>query len=173
GSAGEGFLLFPSAAPPFLLPSARSRSRGILCSCTPDRFAERAPKRTRPRLRTARRREKERTFPTSGFSSALFCFRTFDSQTPKMIDPPKTSSTQNTDTKADAAFLRKSFEDAGQEQVFRFWEELTGEERKSLLAEASEIDLEELGQLTRGNGEESLQADDLNLAPAPFLALPR
>lgn len=69
--------------------------------------------------------------------------------------------------------IRQAFEEEGQAQVFRFWADLSAEERETLLAEASEIDLQEVQKLAGEGRKEPLQSDFSRLMPAPFLALPR
>ncbi|MEO6244307.1 MAG: UDPGP type 1 family protein [Opitutaceae bacterium] len=66
--------------------------------------------------------------------------------------------------------LIEKFQRAGQGQVFAFFEQGTAEEQRALLADAAEIDLEEVARLTR-----TLLAKDVTgtvdltgLAPAPY-----
>lgn len=70
--------------------------------------------------------------------------------------------------------LRRAFEEAGQGQVFRFWDALSAAERETLLATAREIDLAEVSKLVRVHlgdaGEEGI--DYSSLEPAPFLPWP-
>lgn len=66
--------------------------------------------------------------------------------------------------------LIEKFQRAGQGQVFAFFGELSAEEQKRLLAEAAEIDLEEIAQLTRtllGKGA-AAGVDLTGLEPAPY-----
>lgn len=68
----------------------------------------------------------------------------------------------------------ENFKAAGQGQVFQFWDELTETERKSLLEQAAEIDLEEVDTLYRtlvASGEKS-HHDFSRLRPAPYIAHP-
>jgi UDP-N-acetylglucosamine/UDP-N-acetylgalactosamine diphosphorylase len=67
----------------------------------------------------------------------------------------------------------QQFKDNGQAHVFRFWDALGKVERSSLLAQAGEIDLEEISQLNESlvrNPGDSL-IDMSELKPAPFIAL--
>lgn len=72
--------------------------------------------------------------------------------------------------------LRSKFEKAGQEHVFKFFEELSETDQARLLTQAATIDLEELQSLVeerlnqaKGSEQSSLQ----NLAPAPYAKLPK
>jgi len=70
--------------------------------------------------------------------------------------------------------LVKAFGDAGQGQVFVFLDQLTPQERRRLLDEASEIDLPQVGRLTRtllAKGAEQ-KLDLTELAPVPFQSRP-
>jgi UDP-N-acetylglucosamine/UDP-N-acetylgalactosamine diphosphorylase len=80
---------------------------------------------------------------------------------------------RNATEQADA--LRKAFENAGQGQVFRFWPELSEQERQTLLDQAGEIDLAEIDSLVRVHlqGEHVEGVDFSSIEPAPFLALPQ
>ncbi len=65
--------------------------------------------------------------------------------------------------------LIAKFQQAGQGQVFAFFDELTAVERNQLLAEAAEIDLDEIARLTRTLLGSTAAAVDLDgLAPAPY-----
>ncbi len=67
--------------------------------------------------------------------------------------------------------ILQRFEEAGQGQVFRFWNDLNLSEREGLVAQAAEIDLDEFGGLLAGEGDHGL--GDLNsLEPAPYVPLP-
>lgn len=69
--------------------------------------------------------------------------------------------------------FRRAFEAAGQGHVFRFVDRLTPDEREGLLAEAGEIDLEELATLVDSlvlNPEKVVSFDELE--PAPFIRHP-
>jgi UDP-N-acetylglucosamine/UDP-N-acetylgalactosamine diphosphorylase len=70
--------------------------------------------------------------------------------------------------------LLSEFNAAGQEHIFRFWGELTDQEREGLLARAREIDLEEISRLveTHVTGEQELAHGFDDLEPAPYQALP-
>jgi UDP-N-acetylglucosamine/UDP-N-acetylgalactosamine diphosphorylase len=70
--------------------------------------------------------------------------------------------------------LRKRFEEAGQEQVFRFWSTLNEAQRASLIAQAREIDLAEIARLNASLVvDKSAGAADLSgLEPAPCIPLP-
>ncbi len=70
--------------------------------------------------------------------------------------------------------LIQKFTEAGQGQVFAFFDELPAEARRQLLAEAAEIDLAEIATLTRtllGGAAAGVDLDDL--APAPYERLPQ
>jgi len=70
--------------------------------------------------------------------------------------------------------LRDAFAQAGQGQVFRFWEQLSAAERAALIAQAREIDLAELARLTSSllKGGSASAVDLADLEPAPYEALP-
>ncbi|MDQ8185514.1 UDPGP type 1 family protein [Pelagicoccus sp. SDUM812002] len=70
---------------------------------------------------------------------------------------------------------KELFESRGQKQVFRFWGELSEEERANLNSQAAEIDLEELDKLVAtlvkgGSGQASV--DFSALEPAPYISIP-
>lgn len=70
---------------------------------------------------------------------------------------------------------KQQFENHGQGQVFRFWNDLSSEERSELLRQAKEIDLDELDRLvaTLVKSEGIHEAVDFQaLQPAPYRALP-
>jgi UDP-N-acetylglucosamine/UDP-N-acetylgalactosamine diphosphorylase len=74
----------------------------------------------------------------------------------------------------DEQAVRRRVAEAGQEQVLRFWDRLTEEGRRRLLAQLAEIDFDELARLidlhvTRRRPQE-LPPD---LEPAPFIPLPK
>jgi UDP-N-acetylglucosamine/UDP-N-acetylgalactosamine diphosphorylase len=66
--------------------------------------------------------------------------------------------------------LLEKFQRAGQGQVFAYWSELNAGEQQRLLAEAAEIDLAEVAQLTRTllAAGASTGVDLSDLAPAPY-----
>ncbi|MDD3180754.1 MAG: UTP--glucose-1-phosphate uridylyltransferase [Opitutaceae bacterium] len=70
--------------------------------------------------------------------------------------------------------LQTAFRAAGQGNVFSFWDVLTADERRSLLAQAAEIDLAEIDRLNRTlvlpSGSSTV--DLTELAPAPYEKLP-
>ena len=72
------------------------------------------------------------------------------------------------------AALREKFKAAGQEQVFRFWDQLSAEERDALAAQARQIDLKEIDRLVAdlvfGKGAQGIDLSDLE--PAPYTPLP-
>jgi UDP-N-acetylglucosamine/UDP-N-acetylgalactosamine diphosphorylase len=70
--------------------------------------------------------------------------------------------------------LMERFSRAGQGQVFAFWDRLNEEERRALLEQATEINLEEVARLTRTLlGHEATSAVNLtDLEPAPYVARP-
>ncbi|MCC5805737.1 MAG: UDPGP type 1 family protein [Opitutales bacterium] len=74
-----------------------------------------------------------------------------------------------------AESVRARFEEAGQAHVFRFWDELSEGSRASLLEQAEEIDLGELGDLVAkfaaGDGDEGPAL--AGLEPAPYIPHPR
>ena len=76
------------------------------------------------------------------------------------------------DAAADDA-LRKTFADAGQDQIFRFWDELSSTEREELISDAREIDLTELQELISQQKNPTATDDFQNLQPAPFQSLPK
>ncbi len=66
-----------------------------------------------------------------------------------------------------------AFRAVGQPQVFAFWEQLSPAEQENLLAQASEIDLDEIQHLTATLlGGEGAPLDLNGLEPAPFEPLP-
>ena len=69
--------------------------------------------------------------------------------------------------------LIEAFRAAGQQQVFAFFDSLSPEQQENLLAQAREIDLDELAKLERTLvvGEKS-EVDVSALVPAPFEPLP-
>lgn len=71
--------------------------------------------------------------------------------------------------------VRNRFEEAGQGQVFAFWDSLEKEQKDRLLSDAREIDLKELDQLvaTLIKGAESVETDYSAFQPAPYTAHPR
>ena len=74
----------------------------------------------------------------------------------------------------DSIGLIEAFQRAGQGQVFAFLERLGPESRARLLGEAAEIDLGEIGRLSRAlvTGASSRAVDLDNLEPAPFERMP-
>ncbi len=70
--------------------------------------------------------------------------------------------------------LIQSFNKAEQGHVFQFWDELSALEQESLLAEAAEIDLQEIATLYRTlvAGAEAEHQDFSGLAPAPYVPHP-
>ena len=70
--------------------------------------------------------------------------------------------------------LIAEFNTAGQGHVFAFWDELDDTARERLIADASEIDLEELKQLceTHLSETESASVDLSGLEPAPYFVHP-
>ena len=73
--------------------------------------------------------------------------------------------------------LIEKFAEAGQDHVFRFWDRLNASERRTLSADAAEIDLGELahlsGTLIPKHGAKIASAVSLEgLEPAPYLPLP-
>lgn len=74
----------------------------------------------------------------------------------------------------DEADLRRKFADAGQDQVFRFWEELDGSGREQLLGQLQSIDLEEVQTLVESLVlSEPSPPEDLSAVEPPSLtALP-
>jgi UDP-N-acetylglucosamine/UDP-N-acetylgalactosamine diphosphorylase len=73
-----------------------------------------------------------------------------------------------------STLLIESFRQAGQGQVFTFFEQLKVEEKENLLTQAAEIDLAELDYLKRTllDGDASAAIDLAGLEPAPFEPLP-
>ncbi len=74
----------------------------------------------------------------------------------------------------DEKSIRNAFEEAGQGQVFRFWDELDGQSQEQLLRQASTIDLGELAALVAEHvtGSHESVIDLAGLEPAPYVALP-
>ena len=70
--------------------------------------------------------------------------------------------------------LIRAFEQAGQGHVFRFWPELSPEEKENLLERARGIDLREVDELVRAHVlEENPAAKNFEgLEPAPYIPLP-
>lgn len=71
--------------------------------------------------------------------------------------------------------IRDLFENAGQGQVFRYWDELGAEARETLLRQAGLIDLAEIDRLNQSlvQGGGTAQGPDLHkLSPAPYVPLP-
>ncbi len=74
-----------------------------------------------------------------------------------------------------AESVRARFEAAGQGHVFRFWDKLSEASRSSLLEQAGEIDLDELGKLSAklagGGSDDGPELEGLE--PAPYIPHPR
>ena len=70
--------------------------------------------------------------------------------------------------------LIQSFHAAGQGQVFRFWAELTTDQRAALVDQAREIDLTEIARLNDSLvlGRQAAGVDVSGIEPAPCIALP-
>lgn len=70
--------------------------------------------------------------------------------------------------------LREQFEQAGQGQVFRFWDDLDEAGREALLAQAAQVDLAEIARLNHSLvlGEAKHGVDLSDLQPAPFVPRP-
>ena len=70
--------------------------------------------------------------------------------------------------------LIEKFQQAGQGQVFAFFEELAPEEQRRLLTEAAEIDLEDVARLTRTllGASAAAGVELTGLAPAPYIKRP-
>jgi len=70
--------------------------------------------------------------------------------------------------------LIQSFHAAGQGQVFRFWAELSTEQRAALVEQAREIDLAEIARLNDSLvlGRQAAGVDVSGIEPAPCIALP-
>jgi len=71
--------------------------------------------------------------------------------------------------------LKRQFEEAGQGQVFAFWDELDAAARARLCADARAIDLAEIRRLVDALvlGKVAHALDTAGLAPAPYVAHPR
>src|SRR5690625_1930410 len=89
-----------------------------------------------------------------------------------MTNRHMTSTTRNSASDLNPETLRKAFKNAGQDQVFRFWEKLSPEEQQNLIADAREIDLQEIQELTLRKQATSSNNDFDDLKAAPFKALP-
>ncbi|HTB62500.1 MAG TPA: hypothetical protein VK737_02835, partial [Opitutales bacterium] len=65
----------------------------------------------------------------------------------------------------ESATMRTAFTNAGQGQIFQFWEKLTTDEQSALCAQAAEIDLAEIAHLVdahlRGKAAESVDFSKL------------
>lgn len=65
--------------------------------------------------------------------------------------------------------------EAGQEQIFEYWEELGSEQRQHLLDQIASIDFQEFNRLTRGlrdaNNAQSTERDPGSLGPVPMIPL--
>ena len=74
----------------------------------------------------------------------------------------------------DATNLRDLFAQKGQGHVFKFWDQLDAASRERLLADASEIDLDEIARLTDTliRGRAAGTGDLSGLEPAPYTPLP-
>jgi UDP-N-acetylglucosamine/UDP-N-acetylgalactosamine diphosphorylase len=70
--------------------------------------------------------------------------------------------------------LIQSFQAAGQGQVFRFWADLSNEQRSALIDQAREIDLAEIARLNASLvlGHQAAGVDVSGLEPAPCVAVP-
>ncbi|HVU39002.1 MAG TPA: UDPGP type 1 family protein [Opitutales bacterium] len=75
---------------------------------------------------------------------------------------------------AGAAALRSKYEQAGQGQVFQFWEKLRPAERAALCLQAAQIDLAEISRLVETHLHSGVKAtvDLSTLRPAPSIARP-
>lgn len=70
---------------------------------------------------------------------------------------------------------KQYFESRGQAQVFRFWDELDDDAKAQLLAQAEEIDLDEVDRLVDTLVKSKDEADGVDfsaLKPAPYVELP-
>lgn len=75
--------------------------------------------------------------------------------------------------KIDSQTLRQSFEQAGQGQVFAWWEQLNQTERTALLEQAARIDLTEITRLCAAlTGSAGSGVDLSGLEPAPCIPVP-
>ncbi len=72
------------------------------------------------------------------------------------------------------AALRERYARFGQAQVFRFWDRLDPNEKKHLIEQAKEIDLEEIGRLTSGLASPAIGGEGgmAEIEPAPSIAHP-
>ncbi|MGE9296095.1 MAG: UTP--glucose-1-phosphate uridylyltransferase, partial [Puniceicoccales bacterium] len=74
----------------------------------------------------------------------------------------------------DSDAIRQQFDAAGQGQVFQYWDELDDAARETLLAQAAEINLDEVDRLNRelvlGDGDHGV--DLSGLSPAPYIPRP-
>ncbi len=70
--------------------------------------------------------------------------------------------------------LIETFQQAGQSQVFAFYDQLSAESQAQLLAQAAEIDLAEIARLKRDliDSSEGAAVDLTDLQPAPYESLP-
>jgi UDP-N-acetylglucosamine/UDP-N-acetylgalactosamine diphosphorylase len=74
----------------------------------------------------------------------------------------------------DESSIRRRVAEAGQEHVFRFWNELPEEGQRRLLGQLAAVDFEELGRLVDQHITHSRPHElPPNLEPAPFIPIPR
>ena len=74
----------------------------------------------------------------------------------------------------DEQAIRRRAAEAGQEHVFRFWDDLPREGRERLLAEFAEVDFEELTRLVADHLTSRREAElPEDLQPTPFIPLPK
>jgi len=75
----------------------------------------------------------------------------------------------------DVMELKQRFAEAGQAQVFRFWEELSKEERARLLDRARQIDLVEVDRLVKAHVNQTVKEQNSfeGLEPAPYIPFPQ
>ena len=69
-----------------------------------------------------------------------------------------------------AAGLRERFRTAGQDHVFTFWDHLKDGERRGLIQQLEEIDLELVSSLAESSGAEAAGRKG-DISPAPALRL--
>jgi UDP-N-acetylglucosamine/UDP-N-acetylgalactosamine diphosphorylase len=83
-------------------------------------------------------------------------------------------SSSGMNTTPSPQLLIRAFEQAGQGQVFRYWQALDAKGQASLLAQAQSIDLAEVASLVAEHvtGGEQGGLDLVGLQPAPYTALP-
>ena len=74
--------------------------------------------------------------------------------------------------KHDERAIRERAARHGQDHIFRFWDDLSGTERASLLEQAASIDFELMERLVRDHVKAPPESPPASLSPAPIVAAP-